>query len=593
MEEKVFSVIGVSPGIALGRARILNSGVHHLAPEMRTVEPEAVEGEIARFHEALDKTRDDLLELRRELNHKLNAGDAGIFDAHLLIVEDRLLNHEVTDTIRRRLLSAEAAFYTVVERYVSALSAMADSYIKERAADIRDVGSRVMSYLLQSGRTDMSTQLTEECVVLARDLTPSDTAKLDRAKVLAFATETGSKTSHSAILARSMQIPALVGLGNEIFDMVKEGDLVIVDGGAGRLIINPGPETEALYKTKFEEEKKLFENLGKASRLRPETLDGFAVQLSANLEKPQDLPNVSKFGACGIGLFRTEFLFMNSAVLPTEEEQYAIYRKLLTEMKNEPVVIRTLDIGGDKFADAIGTIPEANPALGLRGIRLGLKERQDLLRTQLRALLRAAPEGNLKVMLPMITDAGEVREVKALVLELAQELRREKLPCGDTVELGAMIETPAAALTAEALAREVDFFSIGTNDLVQYTLCFDRGNERVAYMYRPAHPAVLRLIRNCVLVARERNLWVGVCGELAGDPRFTPLLLGLGVHELSMTPASIGPVRHVIRKMRMREAEELAAVAVAATGAEEVMQMTEDLLKRIAPEILALVTGDL
>ncbi len=593
MQEKVISAIGVSPGIALGPVRIISSSGHHPVPEERTVAEAELDGEIGRFQEALDRTRDDLVKLQHELNLKLKSSDPGIFDAHLLIVEDRMLTREVVEIIRERHLAAESAFYLVIERYVKALTAMSDNYIRERAADIRDVGSRVLSHLLSREHGGLGLELPGECVVMARELTPSDTAKLDRSKVLAFATETGSRSSHSAILARSMQIPALVGLPPAIFEQLHDGEEVIVDGGAGRLIVNPGRETAELYRAKFREEQKLFEELMKGAQMRPDTLDGFSVQLSANIESVEDLTQLERFGSCGIGLFRTEFMFMNVGALPDEEAQLAVYRRLLEGVAGDPVVIRTLDIGGDKFADLIGMAPEANPALGVRGIRFSLNYGRELFKTQLRALLRAAPFGNLKVMLPMVVDVEEITEVKAIVVELVEELHRSKVECADHLELGAMIETPSAALMSEALARESDFFSIGTNDLVQYTLCMDRGNERVAYMYRPAHPAVAKLIRNCVLAARERNIWVGVCGEIAGDPLFTALLVGLGVHELSMPPASIGPVRHVIGKLRLRDAEALAARALMCDTAAEAMRLCRAHLQQVAPEILALITGEL
>ena len=593
MQEAVFSAIGVSPGIALGRIRILTTAEHAYIPENRTVNADQVENELVRLKDALKKTHFELDQLQKELAGKLNTSEANIFDAHILMLEDPAMIRDVEQSIIEKHLAAECAYGKVVERYINTLSAIDDPYIRERAVDIRDVGSRVLAHLQAAGTNTPETFSGEPAVVLARDLTPSDTARLGRKDVLAFITETGSRTSHSAVLARSMQIPAVVGIPADVFTKVSDGDVVIVDGGTGRLIVNPSKESYELFLAKFEEEKRLLEQLDNSTRLRPETTDGFSVQLSVNMEDTEDLDQIKKCAACGIGLFRTEFLFMNRTEPPSEDVQLEVYRKLLQACDEDPVVIRTLDVGGDKMAASVQTVSETNPALGLRGVRLGLFDRTDVLRTQLRALLRAAQYGNLHVMIPMISDISEIRAVKAMIAEEAAALKKKKIKCADKLFLGAMIETPAAALCCNIIAKEVDFFSIGSNDMVQYVMCVDRTNEKIAHMYTPTHPAVLKLIKSCIETAVEHRIGICLCGEIAGDPRFTALLLGLGLRELSMASGCINMVRHVTRKISISRAENLAEELLNGNSAEENMKKCEDFLRNAAPEIYSLVTGSL
>lgn len=593
MQEEVFSAIGVSPGIALGRIRILATAEHAYIPENRVISKEQVEHELVRLKDALGKTHSELDQLQKELAEKLNTSEANIFDAHILMLEDPAMVKEVEQYIGSKLIAAECAYAKVMERYINTLAAIDDPYIKERAVDIRDVGSRVLMHLQASGTNTPETFSGEPAIVLARDLTPSDTARLGRKDVLAFVTETGSRTSHSAVLARSMQIPALVGIPAGIFEKVSDGDIVIVDGGTGRLIVNPSKESYELFLAKFEEEKRILEQLDNSTRLRPETTDGFSVQLSANMEDTEDLEQIKRYAACGIGLFRTEFLFMNRSTPPDEETQLEVYRKLLTACGDDPVVIRTLDVGGDKMADSIQSVTETNPALGLRGVRLGLFDRPDILRSQIRALLRAAQFGNLHVMIPMISDISEIKAVKKMIAEEVSALKAAKIKCADRLFLGAMIETPAAALCCDTIACEVDFFSIGSNDMVQYVMCVDRTNEKVAHMYNPAHPAVLKILKTCIETAREHRIGICLCGEIAGDPRFTALLIGLGLRELSMATGCINMVRHVTRKLSVNKAEMLAYELLAGDSAEENMKKCEDFLRNTAPEIYSLVTGNL
>ncbi len=588
-QERSYCGSPASPGFAVGKVFILRDTSHIYAePALVEIPPEGVEKEIQRFRTALEEVHAELLKLQQQLQTKVDAAEARIFDAHLLIVDDKVLMEEVVAMIQKKHIAAQCAFYRVIERYVSAIMMMPDSYIKERAADIRDVAMRVICRL-ENRQLRPLRELRDRYILLADDLTPSDTAGLDRDKVLGFAVSRGSKTSHTAILARSMRLPALVGLDPEALSALHDGDEIILDGFSGRIIADPDPRTTELYRQKIEEENRIYSELTRDNELRPETLDGFMIQLSANIESLNDLPQLQQYGACGIGLFRTEYLFLGQDHLPSEEEQYLTYRKLLECCGNDPVIIRTLDIGGDKFEHTLQESPEPNPFLGLRGIRFCLHARRDVLRMQLRALLRAASHGRLRVMLPMISCVEEVLEVKALIRELAAELEAEKIPAAKTLELGAMIETPVAALMVSSLAGIVDFFSIGTNDLIQYTMAIDRSNEKVAYLYQPTHPAILELIWRCAQEAKRHNIYVSVCGQIAGDARFTALLLGLGVHELSMPPAAIAPVRRVIRKTRMYEAEAAAEAAISCSTADEALQIAVDLLNATAPEILQLV----
>ncbi|MGE4564972.1 MAG: phosphoenolpyruvate--protein phosphotransferase [Victivallaceae bacterium] len=588
--EETFQAIPVSPGIAIGRVFVFRSRSDRAtAPEDMSVAAEAIEDEVRRFHAALESTRAELTELREEIRRKLNTGEAGIFDAHLLIVEDQTLNSEVEKKIREEAKTADYAFYEVSEHYIAVLAKMPDEYLRERAADIRDVANRISAHLAPDGSGRLDT-LTDRRIVVASDLAPSETARLDREKVLGFAIESGSSTSHTAILARSMRLPAVTGIPHELLDRLRADDKLIINGFDGKIILNPNSRTEDAYRLKAEEAGRFYSDLRRESTLMPETMDGFVVQLAGNLDAVAQAKELREAGACGIGLFRTEYLFLSRSILPDEEEQFEVYRSLLVATENRPVVVRTLDIGGDKLASALHHVAEQNPFLGLRGIRLCLRERRDILRTQLRALLRAGVYGSLRIMLPMVTLPSEVREVRDMIRTLQQELAREKLEFASVIPIGAMIETPAAALQAEKIAASVDFFSLGTNDLVQYTMAIDRGNERVTYLYQPAHPVILESIARCVRAARRHNIWVAVCGQMAGEPEYTPLLVGLGVHELSMDAEAIGPVRRVIRAMHMHEAEEAARAALAADSAEEAVEISLRLLRRVAPEIAALLS---
>ncbi len=583
LPSQTFQVIAVSPGIAIGRVMRVQLHNRLVEPEPHRISEEEVESELGRYREALTRTREQLVELQNQIRARLDSRDADIFEAHLLLVDDRTLSAEVEKVIRNEHYYAEYALYRASEHFAGVFSGMQDEYLRERAADIRDVAARILSNLREAHSDELD--LDDRRIIVASSLSPSETARLDRKKVLGFAVETGSATSHTAILARSMQLPAVVGIPPELPEKLTADDKLIIDGFTGKLIVNPDGRTEEAYRLKAEATGALISELERENDLRPETTDGFMVQLAANIDSSDNLEEAKRAGAAGVGLFRTEYLFINRDTLPGEEEQFEIYKQLLVAADESPVIVRTLDVGGDKFNSSIYRAVEQNPFLGLRGVRLCLHERRDIFETQLRALLRAGIYGNLRVMLPMVSSVREVIEVRSIIEQLQQKLAAEKLEFSSTLSLGIMVETPAAALMAEKFAPLVDFFSIGSNDLVQYTMAIDRGNDRVAYLYRPGHPAILELIRMTVAAAKRHNIWVSVCGQMAADAYLVPFLVGLGVHELSMAPASIGIVRRVIRGLSMDQAEIAVREALDCANASDSMAIAEALLRKCAPEI--------
>ncbi len=582
--EVMYHGIAASSGIAIGIALVVGgTNRSSLDLEPKPITEAEVPAETARLNAALAKTRAQILELQARVKSSLASQEASIFEAHLLIVDDKVLMQEVYDGIRKQLQAADVVFAGIMKRYIAAISAVNDQYLKERAADIADVAYRVLDNLSGESR-QLLDHLPGQRILISRDLTPSDTAMLDRENVQAFATETGSRTSHTAILARSMRIPAVVGVTN-LAANVHNGDLIIIDGFIGAVITNPKPETLELYAQKEVSKEQLFNQLQQESSLESETIDGYRIHLSANIDDVGDIDDVRKSGAAGIGLFRTEYLFMDK--IPTEEEQFEVYRKIVAGADGQGVIIRTLDLGGDKLSAVLQTTPDPNPFLGQRSIRLCLAY-PELLMPQLRAILRASAFGPARLMFPMVTCEDEIDRLKEMLDKARTELRLEKLKFDEHMEVGIMVETPSAALFAEHLARKVDFFSIGTNDLVQYTMAVDRGNEKVATLYRPAHPVILMLINNIVKAADAAGIWVGVCGEMASDPRFIPLLVGLGVQELSMSTGALGAARRVVRSLRMFEAEKFAQDAMKCADHRQVLEMADSLLQRIAPDIVSI-----
>jgi phosphotransferase system enzyme I (PtsI) len=542
--ERRFHGVGVSPGIARGPVFVHRPEDDELP--FHKVPPEEIPNEIQRFEAALLATRRQILELQERISLSIGSHDASIFDAHLLVVEDRTLIDEVLRTLQRDQTNVEHVFAQVAGRYAKTLSEIDDPYLRERALDIHDVTRRVIRNLMGKEGRDLSAIATAH-ILVAHNLTPSDTAQLNRNRVLGFATDIGSKTSHTAIMARSLNIPAVVGL-HDLTTHIASGDQVLLDGYNGLVILNPTDQTLWEYGELEIKKTEVEQKLSKLRETECKTLDGRHVILSANIELPADMDLVLQCGAEGVGLFRTEFFYLNRTELPSEEDQYHAYRQVAERARPNLVIIRTLDLGGDKFMTALNLPEELNPFLGWRAIRFCL-ERVDVFKVQLRAILRASAVKNVRMMYPMISGVEELRRANVILEECRAELRSEGIPFDEEMEVGAMIEIPSAALAADLLAQEVDFFSIGTNDLIQYTIAVDRLNERIAHLYEPTHPAIIRLIRMVVDAGHAHNIWVGVCGEMAGDVTLTPLLLGLGVDELSAGAALVPRVKRAVQSL--------------------------------------------
>ena len=586
--EKIYQVTPISPGIAIGKTiKIGKSRELEYVKDSYILENQT-QSEIDKFHSVLENTKDSVRELKEKLQGKLSGTEADIFDSHLMILEDMSLVKDIERLISTKFKSAESAVYEASERYAKILEELSDPYLRERAADVRDVRARVLEHFNKNSKDSLSEKLVDRRIVLAEELTPSETAHLPADKVLGFAVNVGSPTSHTAILARSMRMPAVVGMPQEIMNLDPATE-IIIDGYAGRLIVNPNERTLEAYTLKASEANKFYSSLLEESELHAETRDGFLVQMAGNIEKLEDVHELKKFGGEAVGLFRSEISFLASPEPPTEEEQFELYKNLLSSMDGKMVVVRTLDIGGDKLNDGIFRHQEQNPFLGLRGIRLCLKAKQDIFRTQLRALLRAGVYGDLKIMLPMLTSVHEIVQVRGIIEEIKNDFIKNKIEFAQKISIGVMIETPAAALLVDHIAPLVDFLSIGTNDLVQYTMAIDRSNDLVTYLYQPANPAILELIGRTVIAAKENNIWVSVCGQMASDPMYTPLLLGLGVNELSMDPASISIIRRVIRSLKMSDAEFLASEALKCRSSVDVRQMSIELLRKTIPEIADMI----
>ena len=571
--------IPVSEGVSRGRVVILNR--HRIVPAKTSFETLNPEAEEARFLAALDKTRQQILEIQKRLHDKIGAKQSLIFDAHLLVLEDPAVLEEVNRKIREEKLSSEYALYNATEKYAEALSAVDDSYLSERAADIRDVIQRVLGNLTGQSKQYGLKDLTEPCIIVANDLTPSDTANLDSEKVLGFITEIGSKTSHTAILARSLQIPAVLGLGKDIHEL-KAGQSILLDGFNGFVVISPSDQLLFEYGQLVKRQNTIETSLQKIRTEPAKTLDDHSIALSANIERATDVQAVLKSGATGVGLFRTEFLFINRTDLPDEEEQFQSYKKVSEALNPEPVIIRTLDLGGDKLLSHVNVSAEMNPFLGWRAIRLCLQEK-DLFRTQLRAILRASAFGNLKIMYPMISGIDELDEANNLLEECQQELRVKGEKFSEKIEIGVMIETPSAAMISDKLAKRVHFFSIGTNDLIQYALAVDRLNEKIAHLYEPTHPGILRLIKTTVDAGKENGIWTGVCGEMASDLSMVPLLIGLGVEELSVASSMVPRVKMLIRNINVTQAKELADFALSSDSPKEILRRAKKLSREAVP----------
>jgi len=580
--EQVFRGIAVSTGVVHAKLHVL--GGVQLSVERRNISAALAPQEISRLEQALVSTRRQIQEVQNRLTESMHAEHAAIFDAHLLVLEDPVILDEVTRQIETENVNAEYAYQSVVDRYAASLAKFDDAYLRERVADIHDVAGRVLKSLLGKSEGDELLNLKDACIVVAHDLAPSQTAHMDRARVLGFATDVGSRTSHTAILARSLQIPAVVGL-ESITETVESGTDALLDGYSGLVIIRPTEETLYRYGQLEAKRESLLIQVRKAIVGPADTADGHRIVVSANIEEPGDIDSVKANGAEGVGLYRTEYIFIDRNTFPSEEEQYDSYRRVAEALNPDPVIIRTLDLGGDKFHSQMHVPTEMNPFLGWRAIRFCLHER-DVFRAQLRAILRASAHGNVKMMYPMISGLDELLQASELVEECKAQLRREGRPFNEDMDIGAMIETPSAAMIAESLARRLKFLSIGTNDLIQYSLAVDRTNEKIAHLYEPTHPGILRLIKAAIDAAHQHKIWAGVCGEMAGDTVLVPLLVGLGVDELSAAPPVLPQVKYLIRRLKHSQVRELAQFALSSESARDVLQSCLLVINEAAPGLL-------
>ena len=552
MKEKIIG-IPASPGIVIGK--ILVHSQQKIDIPSSPIAFDRVDEEITRFLDGLKEAESQLNTIWKKAQASMGEDEAEIFEGHLEILSDEDLKEDIISCIRDKKVQAEAAVECVIGETVEEMAALDSHYMQQRATDILDIGKRLL-FAVAGKSLKVLTNLTEEVIVFAQDLAPSDTASMDINKVKAFVTEAGGVSSHVAIMAKSLELPAIVGAG-EMLNKVNDGDIVIIDASEGEVILNPTKETLSVYRVKIDAWEKEKKELAALKDLPAETTDGHKLPLYANIGTPEDVEGALKHGAEGIGLYRTEFLFIDKTELPSEEEQFIAYKKVAKAMEGRSVIIRTIDIGGDKSLPCIDFPKEENPFLGWRAIRMCL-DRPELFITQLRAILRASHYGKIHIMYPMVISIEEVKALNALFAEAKRQLTQEKLPFDQNIEVGIMIETPAAAVIAHELIEVVDFFSIGTNDLTQYTLAVDRGNQKIAHLYQPFHPAVLSLINYVISVSHQKEKWTGICGELGGDSRAAVLLMGMGIDELSMSASSIGKVKNQIRKHSMQELKEIA-----------------------------------
>ncbi len=579
-KELILRGIPASPGIAIGKAFLF--GREQYVIPRRPIRDEQIPNEIKRFKDSLVQTKIEINEIKKKISEEMGDQHGQIFSAHLLVIDDSMLIEEVIARLKKDKLSIEYIFQDVMRRYIKVFLEMDDEYLRERISDINDVGRRILRNLI-GAKEDVLTNLKEKVVVVAYDLSPSDTATMHKRNVTAFATDIGGRTSHTAIMAKSLEIPAVVGI-EVLTKRVETGDVIIIDGTHGIVVLNPSAKTLKKYETDKERFAVISKHLQEMKDLPCVTLDGKTVELAANIEVPEDVPSVIAHGASGIGLYRTEFFYMNRKDVPTEEEQFKAYSAVAKRIKPNSVIIRTLDIGGDKFLSQLEVPQQMNPFLGWRAIRFCLA-RPDIFKAQLRAILRASAHGKIKIMYPMISGVEELKQANSILEEVKKDLKKESLPFDENIEVGAMIEVPSAAITSDILAKEVDFFSIGTNDLIQYSLAVDRVNEKIAYLYEPAHPAVLRLIKMVIENAHNAGIWVGMCGEMAGDISMTLVLLGLGLDEFSASPIAIPELKKIIRAVTLRQAKEIAQGSMLLSTGKDVEKYAKKKLKEIVPDL--------
>ena len=569
----MISGIPASPGIVFGKALVLKE--EKIVLDMQKIKDSQVDEEIARFYAGREAAVEQLNSIKERAYQSLGEEKAAIFEGHLMILEDEELEEEIIDYLRSNHVNAAVAANVVIDQQVAILSEIDDEYLKERAGDIRDIGNRLIKNILGMHIVDLG-EINEEAILVAYDLTPSETAQLNLDKVLGFVTDIGGRTSHTSIMARSLELPAIVGTNN-VTELVNTGDFLILDALNNVVYVNPSQEDIQRLKAlqaKLADEKA---ELAKLKDLPALTLDGHRVDVVANIGTIRDIEGAERNGAEGVGLYRTEFLFMDRDQLPTEEEQFIAYKDVVEAMNGNLVILRTMDIGGDKELPYLDLPKEMNPFLGWRAIRIAL-DRREILNAQLRAVLRASAYGRLAVMFPMIISVEEIRELKSVIEELKVELRNEGKAFDENIQIGVMVETPSAAVNAKFLAKEVDFFSIGTNDLTQYTLAVDRGNELISHLYNPMSPSVLSLIKQVIDASHTEGKWTGMCGELAGDERATVLLLGMGLDEFSMSAISVPRIKKLIRNVNYQDAKLLAEKALQQPTAAEIERLVIDFL---------------
>jgi phosphotransferase system enzyme I (PtsI) len=584
---RTYKGIGVSPGIAIGRAVIVEKRVASIYRV--PIRDDDVAGEVTRFLEALEKTRDELLELKHKISRSMGDEYAQIFEAHAMIVSDPSFSDKVVQKIEEEQVNAEWALSEVQEELQARFASFDDEYLRERVVDVKDVTERLLTNLQGMIHHDLS-EIDHDVIILADDLTPSDTVHFNRRPIVGFATESGGRTSHTSIIAKSLFMPAVIGVGR-LTKIVDNDELVIVDGYEGTIVVNPTPAMVTEYRGRVsrheEQERRLLEN-----RMLPaKTKDDRHIALVANIELVEELGDALRFGAEGIGLYRSEFLYISkSPDLPTEDEHFLLYRKLAETLAPNPCVIRTFDLGGKKLARQIMGSKEDNPVLGLRGLRLCMKHR-DMFKTQLRALLRASAFGDIRIMFPLVSGVQELRQVKTLVRELKGELDAQGLAYNPNLSIGIMIEVPSAAIIADILATEADFFAIGTNDLIQYSLAIDRSNENVSYLYEPLHPALLRLIKGVIDAGKRAKIPVSMCGEMASDPLYAVVLAGLGLEIFSMNPSSIPIIKNVIRSIKYKDCRRIAEIALTKKTAQEIEEFIIESVAMRFPEGLVQKNG--
>ncbi len=573
--------VAASPGIAIGEVRIFDE--EKIIIPRRKISKEEVAAEIKRYEDALVKTKEELKILQEKFNKTVNKEELDFFKVHIMIVEDPYLKDSVITEIADHFKNSEWALYSVMRKHIQTLENIEDEYLKERVADLYDISKRIMRYLLKKNKASLSS-LEKPVIILARDLSPTDTADMNKEKILGIVTEEGGRTSHTAIVSRALEIPSVVGV-QSILNRVKDNDIAIVDGNNGVVILNPSETTLKEYKTAKSIFEKYSHELQQLKFLDAETIDKKKYILAGNIEIKEEIESVISHGGRGIGLFRTEFLYLNNKQIPTEEDLFVIFKEAVEKISPDPVVFRTLDIGGDKVGDSFSLSKEINPFLGYRAIRFCM-ENPDIFYPQIRAILRASNYGNAKIMFPMISSVDEIVRIKEIIKDIKKDLKKEGIKFDDNIPIGAMIEIPSAALSIDVIAKEVDFVSIGTNDLVQYTLAVDRNNQKISYLYEPFHPAVIKLINDVVRIAHKNKVEVHVCGELAADPMAVLLFVGMRVDELSMSAIAIPEIKKVIRSIKYSDARLLVSDVLKMNTSTEIKEHIRNFIKEHIPEFL-------